>query len=237
MELPQVGKQCTQSSCRQLDFLPFTCPNCNKIFCQDHWKREDHKCPSLQDPNADFRVPTCPICSNPVPVKRGEDPNLRMNQHIESGCKDKQTSTSPPSNVCRQQGCKTKLLVPMICSSCKQSYCVKHRLEADHLCTGRRAASASPSRTAHSKRNLTKLFNKDVPPRPASTPASNTHHTSSHNHTGLGIRPIDREHQRHRQILEDKVRRGVALTEAEQISLATYRSKDSPNDEKSCIIS
>lgn len=70
----------------------------------------------------------------------------------------------------------------------------------------------------------------------------------------------NREHQRHRQVLEDKIRRGVsqksfivdpahailtevhiyqqvALTESEQIALATYRSKDSSSsEEKSCII-
>ncbi|KAG2171779.1 hypothetical protein INT43_008159 [Umbelopsis isabellina] len=201
----------------------------------EHWKREDHKCPSLNDPNSDFRVPTCPICSNPVPVKRGEDPNLRMNQHIEGGCKEKPTSTSPPSNTCRKQGCKTKLLVPMFCSSCKNSFCVKHRLESDHDCQGRRAASASPSRTANTKRNFAK-FLKDVPTRPASTPITNTKSTSSASRTGLGIQPIDREHQRHRQKLEDKVRRGAPLTESEQVALATYRSQDSGSEQKNCII-
>lgn len=162
-----------------------------------------------------FSVPSCPICSKPVPIKRGEDPNhrvsvasldllqlrflstridltfLQMNQHIESGCKVNNTSTSAPSNTCRQQGCKTKLLVPMICSSCKQSFCVKHRLEIDHQCAGRRAASASPSRVANTKRNLTK-FLKDVPPRPSSTPVANAKSVSSTSQTGLGIRPIDR---------------------------------------------
>lgn len=115
-----------------------------------------------------------------------------MNQHIESGCRDNNTSTLPPSNTCRKQGCKTKLLVPMICSSCKQSYCVKHRLETDHQCTGRRAASASPSRAANTKRNLSKFWNKDVPPRPSSTPVTNTLSVSSASQTGLGIQPIDR---------------------------------------------
>jgi hypothetical protein len=70
----------------------------------------------------------------------------------------------------------------------------------------------------------------------------------------------NREHQRHRQVLEDKIRRGVSsksitvyparailtdphiyqqvtLTESEQIALATYRSKDSSSsEEKSCVI-
>ncbi|KAJ2963950.1 hypothetical protein NQZ79_g1116 [Umbelopsis isabellina] len=160
----------------------------------------------------------------------------RGSKSSKSGCKEKPTSTSPPSNTCRKQGCKTKLLVPMICSSCKNSFCVKHRLESDHDCQGRRAASASPSRTANAKRNFTK-FLKDVPARPASTPVTNTKSTSSASRTGLGIQPIDREHQRHRQKLEDKVRRGAPLTESEQVALATYRSQDSGSEQKNCIIS
>ncbi|GAB5589292.1 hypothetical protein Unana1_04192 [Umbelopsis nana] len=124
----------------------------------------------------------------------------------------------------------------MICSSCKQSYCVKHRLETDHQCTGRRAASASPSRAANTKRNLSKFWNKDVPPRPSSTPATNIKSVSSASQTGLGIQPIDRVHQRQRQVLEDKIRRGISLTEAEQIALATYRSNDPSGEQKNCII-
>ena len=38
-----IGKHCHY--CKQLDFLPFTCPKCNEIFCGDH--RLDHSCKQL----------------------------------------------------------------------------------------------------------------------------------------------------------------------------------------------
>ena len=34
----------------------------------------------------DVRVPICPLCDQPVPVKKGEDPNIRVNEHIASDC-------------------------------------------------------------------------------------------------------------------------------------------------------
>ena len=34
----------------------------------------------------DVRVPVCPLCDQPVPVKKGEDPNIRVNEHITSDC-------------------------------------------------------------------------------------------------------------------------------------------------------
>ncbi|KAI8384315.1 uncharacterized protein BYT42DRAFT_493548, partial [Radiomyces spectabilis] len=123
-----------------IDFLPYTCYHCKKIFCQEHFKLDDHHCPSLEDPTLDVRVPTCPICEKPVPGPRGEDPNIRVNRHIQNNCAD--PTSKSPGNICHLRGCKAKLLVPIQCPDCGQSYCVKHRLGADHQCQGRPAAPA-----------------------------------------------------------------------------------------------
>ncbi|GAA5797948.1 hypothetical protein HPULCUR_003346 [Helicostylum pulchrum] len=150
MEFPDLGKKCTANACSVYDFLPYTCVNCKKIFCQDHFKLQAHDCPSLQDPNMDIRVPVCPICEKPVPVKRGHDPNIRMNQHIQSNCSDLEPKND---NTCRKKGCTTKMLVPMHCTQCGLSFCVKHRLEVDHQCQGKPAPkskmsnNSTPSRT------------------------------------------------------------------------------------------
>lgn len=45
---------------------------------QDHFKLEAHQCPSLKDPKRDIRVPVCPVCDQPVPVNKGQDPNHRV---------------------------------------------------------------------------------------------------------------------------------------------------------------
>lgn len=34
-----------------------------------------------------MKVPTCPLCNQPVPTARGEDPNIKVNQHIQQDCR------------------------------------------------------------------------------------------------------------------------------------------------------
>ena len=46
MELPDLGKQCEEPSCKQLDFLPIHCKHCEKIFCKNHSSLLGHNCPS-----------------------------------------------------------------------------------------------------------------------------------------------------------------------------------------------
>ena len=46
MELPDLGKQCEEPSCKQLDFLPIHCKHCEKIFCKNHSSLVGHNCPS-----------------------------------------------------------------------------------------------------------------------------------------------------------------------------------------------
>ncbi|KAK3829762.1 MAG: hypothetical protein JOS17DRAFT_203401 [Linnemannia elongata] len=138
MELPSIGKHCSDTTCSQLDFLPFTCQYCKQIYCQDHWRLEGHKCPNKEAAiQQDQRVPICPLCDKPVPVKRGEDPNLRMEQHIAAGCPEPATTTSKPiyTNSCNAKGCKNRSAIPIVCQSCRLNYCLKHRLEADHACS------------------------------------------------------------------------------------------------------
>ncbi|RUS33814.1 hypothetical protein BC938DRAFT_483738 [Jimgerdemannia flammicorona] len=99
------------------------------------------------------RVPVCPICQKPVPVNRGEDPNIRVNEHIAAGCANPGTTTTPSptsANHCSNRGCKARTLVPIYCPKCKLNFCVKHRLEVDHQCRslgagGGRARSVSPN--------------------------------------------------------------------------------------------
>eukprot|EP00922_Rhytidocystis_sp_ex-Travisia-forbesii_P008473 GHVS01012448.1.p1 GENE.GHVS01012448.1~~GHVS01012448.1.p1 ORF type:complete len:446 (+),score=52.00 GHVS01012448.1:160-1497(+) len=43
MEL-DVGAQCSQTDCNQLDFLPFLCAHCNKLFCSTHRTPVSHEC-------------------------------------------------------------------------------------------------------------------------------------------------------------------------------------------------
>ncbi|KAF9580093.1 zinc finger, AN1-type domain [Lunasporangiospora selenospora] len=107
------------------------------VESQDHWKLEGHVCPNQEAAALqDQRVPICPLCNKPVPIKKGEDPNVRMEQHISAGCPEPATTTSKPiyTNSCNFKPCKNRSAIPVICQKCRLNYCLKHRLEGDHAC-------------------------------------------------------------------------------------------------------
>lgn len=43
MELPQLGKQCAEPNCKQLDFLSLNC-KCGKVFCKEHFNIHVQTC-------------------------------------------------------------------------------------------------------------------------------------------------------------------------------------------------
>ncbi|KAI9144868.1 hypothetical protein BKA69DRAFT_1051814 [Paraphysoderma sedebokerense] len=51
MELPKVGNHCSLSDCNILDFLPFSCPSCRLIYCQNHRLPDAHACSRKYDSN------------------------------------------------------------------------------------------------------------------------------------------------------------------------------------------
>ncbi|XP_045110165.1 AN1-type zinc finger protein 2A-like isoform X2 [Portunus trituberculatus] len=132
MELPHLGTHCAESTCNKLDFLPFTCNLCQKEFCVDHHKYTAHNC--TESYRADAQVPICPLCDQPVPSKRGEPPDLAVNEHMENNCKNKKKKIY--TNKCSADGCKTKEMIPVLCESCRQNYCLRHRHPSDHDCKG-----------------------------------------------------------------------------------------------------
>jgi len=73
-----------EKSCHQLDFLPMKCDACEQVFCKDHVRYELHQCESQY--KKDIQVPVCPLCSQPVPWKRGDPPDLAVGDHIDRDC-------------------------------------------------------------------------------------------------------------------------------------------------------
>jgi len=150
MELPDLGKHCSEKSCRQLDFLPMKCDACSLIFCKDHLQYDKHNCTGLYKKN--IQVPVCPLCSQPVPVSRGSVPDHAVSQHIENNCETRKKA-KVFSNKCNKAKCKKKELVPLICDVCKLNFCLTHRHPADHDCQGPpdnrgRAAAAASARAS-----------------------------------------------------------------------------------------
>ncbi|GAA5901011.1 hypothetical protein JCM8208_007590 [Rhodotorula glutinis] len=155
-EFLDIGRHCSDDSCRQLDFLPFSCPSCGLPFCAEHWKPDGgHHCASYDPALADNRIPSCPLCSTPISFPPGTDPNLPMDAHLSTLCpilhphlapSSSSSSTTPttrnkPHNECRAPRCRTRMVVPIRCDQCRKSFCPAHRFPSDHACAGGEVAA------------------------------------------------------------------------------------------------
>jgi len=131
MEFPDLGKHCTVQSCKLLDFLPFRCDACKKIFCLDHRHYLSHACPMAD--TKDTVVPSCPLCGQMIRVYKGEDIDAKMESHISGGCKPMHEEGGK-ANPCSVRSCKKGELVPILCPYCHNNFCLAHRAPADHKC-------------------------------------------------------------------------------------------------------
>ncbi|GAA5853760.1 hypothetical protein JCM5353_006443 [Sporobolomyces roseus] len=139
----EIGRHCSEQSCRQLDFLPFKCPCCSLPFCSTHWRPPTgHLCSSYDPSLYDNRIPSCPLCSLPIPLPTPQtDPNIPMDSHFSLSCPTLHphlAKPKKPSNECEVSKCKTKLIVKMECLECGGKYCTTHRYGKDHGCEERR---------------------------------------------------------------------------------------------------
>ncbi|XP_073954726.1 AN1-type zinc finger protein 2A-like isoform X1 [Choristoneura fumiferana] len=141
MEFPHIGKNCSYKSCNKLDFLPMKCGACRDVFCSDHFAYSHHECPA---PNTrDVQVPVCPLCGAPVPGRRDEPPDVAVGAHIDNQCMSdpaRERRKKVFTNRCSYKGCRTKEMVPLVCSECALNFCLKHRHMTDHACEGKLAA-------------------------------------------------------------------------------------------------
>ncbi|KAG8214664.1 hypothetical protein J3R82DRAFT_9742 [Butyriboletus roseoflavus] len=117
-QLLSVGQQCSESSCLLVDFLPFKCQHCSKNFCGEHFLVAAHHCPQYDESKHNRVAPSCPLCNTPVAIPLGEDPNIRMERHINTECsvitgKSGRTRSQP---VCARGKCGKVLYAPIACN-------------------------------------------------------------------------------------------------------------------------
>lgn len=110
------------------------CDACEGIFCKDHITYACHKCTSSY--KKDVQVPVCPLCNTPIPIKRGEMPDIKVGEHIDRDCKSDpaQRKRKIFTNKCSKGGCKQKEMIRVTCDQCHLNYCLKHRHPLDHDC-------------------------------------------------------------------------------------------------------
>ncbi|XP_071427234.1 AN1-type zinc finger protein 2A isoform X1 [Pithys albifrons albifrons] len=135
MELPWLGEHCSERACKQLDFLPLKCDACGEVFCKDHIRYDDHKCSSAYKKNV--QVPVCPLCNAPIPVQKGEIPDVVVGAHMDQDCKYNPAQQRRIfTNKCLKPGCKRKEMMKVLCEECGGNFCIKHRHPLDHDCKG-----------------------------------------------------------------------------------------------------
>ncbi|XP_026215217.1 AN1-type zinc finger protein 2A [Anabas testudineus] len=134
MEFPDLGEHCSEKTCKRLDFLPMRCDACQEVFCKDHITYANHKCTSSY--KKDVQVPVCPLCNTPIPIKRGEMPDIKVGEHIDRDCKSDPAHRKRKifTNKCSKGGCKQKEMMRVTCDQCHLNYCLKHRNPLDHDC-------------------------------------------------------------------------------------------------------
>lgn len=132
-----VGQQCHSSQCYLVDFLPFKCDHCHHSYCAEHYNPEAHACEKFDASKHNRVAPSCPLCDTPIAIPPNEDPNLRMERHIETDCpvatgRKAKTSSVP---ICAKSHCGKKLFAPIKCQDCNQQFCPTHRHASSHDCS------------------------------------------------------------------------------------------------------
>ncbi|NXY80341.1 ZFN2B protein, partial [Glareola pratincola] len=135
-----------------------------------------HDCTSAY--KKDVQVPVCPLCNTPVPVRRGEMPDVVVGEHIDRDCKSDpaQRKRKIFTNKCMKPGCKQKEMMKVICDQCHKNYCLKHRHPLDHDCSGAgrplsKAGHAAVVR-AQASSSKTVTASSSGAARPADSPSS-----------------------------------------------------------------
>lgn len=133
---PNLGKHCSVDDCKLIDFLPFTCDCCNKVFCLEHRSYTTHQCPKANKNNR--TVVICPLCAKGVHLIHDQDPNITWESHVNTDCDPSNYEKVTKKKKCPVRGCRTTLTfsTTIKCRDCTIEHCLKHRLGPDHGCPG-----------------------------------------------------------------------------------------------------
>ncbi|KAG0691898.1 hypothetical protein DFH29DRAFT_636162 [Suillus ampliporus] len=168
-QLLDFGTPCSYPHCSLLDFLPFKCPHCpgSPAFCTEHFYPH---CTTAHA-HLDRVAPNCPLCSVPVAIPPGEDPNVRMERHISRFCEVMNAGGRQQgmgrSKICARGKCGKVLFAPIGCDKCHKEFCLQHRFPEDHIC---------PSITSH-RPNTSPTSKPPIRSRPSpisATPSSSS---------------------------------------------------------------
>ena len=135
-DLMSIGSHCAHPDCGQIDFLPFKCDCCSRVFCLEHRSYRAHKCELAS--GRDTNVIVCPICAKSIRLQGVEDVNQAFDAHTRTDCDPSNYSRVHHKPRCGAPSCKQRLteVNSYTCKQCGMKVCLAHRLESDHTCRG-----------------------------------------------------------------------------------------------------
>ncbi|NP_001106261.2 AN17 [Zea mays] len=143
---PNLGAHCDKPDCNQLDFLPFDCDGCGKVFCAAHRTYGDHGCAKAADQGR--TVVVCPDCGDAIErLVPGQGEREILEAHVRSRRCDPGKKRKPrcPARRCREQ---LTFSNTQDCKGCGRKVCLKHRFPADHDCAASAPGAAAAARRA-----------------------------------------------------------------------------------------
>lgn len=136
-DLLALGSHCSVPDCRQIDFLPFTCDCCSRVYCLQHRTYASHNCEKAG--SQDTSTSVCPICAKAVKLKATDDPYAVFDRHAQTDCDPANYAKVHQRPRCPSKGCREKLgtINTYTCKECSSQVCLKHRFPDDHQCPGK----------------------------------------------------------------------------------------------------
>ncbi|KAI6114335.1 hypothetical protein F5141DRAFT_1105976 [Pisolithus sp. B1] len=254
-QLLAIGRQCSETSCLLVDFLPFKCNLCSASFCEEHFAVAAHKCPKYDDRIHNRVAPSCPLCNTPVAIPPGEDPNIRMERHISNECSVTTGKSARPKStpVCARGKCGKVLFAPIACDACHKNYCPQHRFQKDHGCIPSPTHTSSATHqnvlvAALKRMNVAPSSSSKVTPTKATFTAQGSNvppGPSSSNVSPLLSNPLSKtgrraraERESRRKAMMERAKKGL-LTEQEKLILAAEeaeRAQGVRSSDKECVV-
>lgn len=169
---PNLGKHCTVDDCKLIDFLPFTCDCCHKVFCLEHRSYINHQCPNAN--KHDVTVVICPLCAKGVQLVYDEDPNITWESHVNTECDPSNYEKATKKKKCPVPRCKEILTFSntIKCRDCTVEHCLKHRFGPDHSCPGPKKPDPTFPFMGFLNRNQVEQPKPKPKPKPNKAPAS-----------------------------------------------------------------
>lgn len=136
-DLLALGSHCSVPACQQIDFLPFKCDCCGKVFCLQHRTYESHSCQEAG--SRDTNTIVCPICAKAVKLTAADDPYAVFDRHTQTDCDPTNYAKVHQRPKCPAKGCREKLgaINTYTCKECCTQVCLKHRFPEAHQCSGK----------------------------------------------------------------------------------------------------